>query len=553
MLLKPRLPHIILLFVFFSYLTAEAIPIRGREMLISAPSPYAVEVGKKVLQEGGNVVDVAVAVGLTLAVTSPYFASFGGGGFALVKVKKHPVEALDFRETAPKKTHPDFYTIPKKLDSKNGGPAVGVPGVAAGLYELHKKYGKLRWQKLFEGPLRLAYEGFQVSGEWIDRTSKAKDRFNYEGKKHFFKNKKMYKPGELLKQPKLAKFLRSYKKQGPKYFYQDEPAQDIVNTVKKNGGVLTLNDLKNYKVIWRKPMVHKFKNYNVNMMPLPSSGGIVITTALALIEKLNLAKYEPLSVNELHLLGEILNRSFRGRALLGDSKFHKSPTNFLLSENYLNLLSNSINLSKATNLPPLKDAPPAESKETTHYSVLDKDGNSVAITVTLNGNYGSGLISERYGITLNNEMDDFTTEPNKPNMYGLVQGKGNYVEAGKRPLSSMSPTLVTKNNKVVLSLGAPGGPTIISGVLQVLYRVLVSGMNVDQAIQAPRVHHQFLPKKLFIDNGRFQPATKKGLKAKGHVLTEKPYIGRVNAVYLKENGELEAAYDSRGEGAAGGL
>ena len=541
----------VLIFIYSSF--AQAVPVEGKKMMIAAPSPYAIEVGKKIIAKGGNVADVATVVGLTLAVTSPYFASFGGGGFALIKIGKKPVSVMDFREVAPEKTHPKFYLNLKEDASQSGGTAVGVPGVAAGMFELHKKYGKLPWSILVEQAYLLAKNGFHLSGEWIDRTNQSKDRFNSGGKKHFFKNSKSkYVAGDLLVQKPLAKFLKNYKEIGPKAFYAGPVAKDIVETVNSTGGVLTYKDLASYKVRWLKPLTHNFEKFKVYLMPPPSSGGIVIKTALSLIEHLNPEKQQNFSINEYHLIAEILNRSFRGRALLGDPDFYKNPMDQLLSKKYLKELANSISLAKTQQLKPLSENDIKESNETTHYSVLDSEGNSVAITVTLNGNYGSAVVSNQFGIALNNEMDDFTTRPGEPNMYGLVQGSGNYVEAGKRPLSSMSPTLVEKNGKIILSLGAPGGPTIISGVLQVIYRSLVRNLNIDRAIQAPRVHHQFLPNQLFIDEWGFQPATLNGLRTKGHQLVEKPFIGRVNAVRLKDDGVLEAAFDTRGEGSAGG-
>ncbi|MCB9025744.1 MAG: gamma-glutamyltransferase [Bdellovibrionaceae bacterium] len=543
---------LIVLFILTSQLIAQAIPVEGKKMLISAPSPYAVEAGKKIIKKGGNVVDVATVVGLTLAVTNPYFAAFGGGGFAMVKVGNNPVDVLDFRETAPLKTHPQYYLDKKPEASQNGGTAVAVPGVAAGIYELHKKYGKLSWKELFSEPIQLAEDGFNVSGEWTARTEISVSRFNPKGAQHFLKNQKAYQAGELLKQKPLSSFLKMYKRQGPKAFYTGPVANDIVKTVKDTGGDLSLQDLNDYKVRWLKPLTHNFKGYVVYLMPPPSSGGVVLKTALSLIDQLKLENLESMSVDELHLMGEILNRSFRGRALLGDPDFHENPLEKLLSKNYIGDMAKSINLTKAKQLKPLSDKNLNESNETTHYSILDDQGNSVSITVTLNGNYGSAVVSEKFGIALNNEMDDFTTHPGEANMYGLVQGKGNYVQARKRPLSSMSPTLVEKDGKVILSLGAPGGPTIISGVLQVIYNSLVRNMDIDRAIQSPRVHHQFLPNVLYIDEWRLQPATKKGLLTKGHVLEEKAFIGRVNAVRLKNNGALEAAFDSRGEGAVGG-
>jgi gamma-glutamyltranspeptidase/glutathione hydrolase len=519
--------------------------------MISGPSPYAVKVGEGIAEKGGNVVDVAVAVGLALAVTSPYYAAFGGGGFALIKMGESPVEVLDFREMAPAATHPKVYLDKDEEASKTGGLAVGVPGVPAGLWEMHKKFGKLHWSQLFREPIRLAQKGFRVSGEWWEKTNKNKSRFDKGGIKHFFKNREeLISPGEKFRQPALTRVLREMRNRNIVPFYQGGVARDIVQSVKSNGGVITLKDMKDYKVRWLKPLERDFLGYKVHLMPPPSSGGVVIASALDLVERLKLKELKPLSGNEFHMLGEILSRSFRGRALLGDPDFHKNPMEKLLSDAYLKKMAQSIDPKKATTLTPLSEDSPEESSETTHFSVLDKEGNAVALTVTLNGSYGSAVVSEKYGIALNNEMDDFTTRPNKPNMYGLIQGKGNYVQPGKRPLSSMSPTLIEKDGKIVLAIGAPGGPRIISGVFQGIYRLLVTGMNIDRAIQSPRVHHQFLPNTLFIEKWRFSPEIVADLKQRGHSV-EESWQSRVYGVRY-QNGRIKAAFDNRGEGATAG-
>jgi gamma-glutamyltranspeptidase/glutathione hydrolase len=357
----------------------------------------------------------------------------------------------------------------------------------------------------------------------------------------------------MLRQPALAKFLRLYRQRGDKAFYSGKVAKDIAETVQATGGVITEKDLSAYKVRWLQPLSVDFQGHRLHLMPPPSSGGIVIGSALKLIDYSALKKLKPQSVEELHLLAEILKISFRGRNLLGDPQFHSNPLAHLISGEYLEPLAKQLSPKKRLKLEPLADVHGSkESTETTHLSVLDIEGNAVAMTVTLNGNYGSGVVSKKYGISLNNEMDDFTTRPGEPNMFGLVQGKANQVEAGKRPLSSMSPTLVEKDGRIVMSLGAPGGPRIISGVIQVLYRTLVNGWNMDIAIQAPRVHHQFLPDQLYFDEFRLQPATQSGLQALGHSL-QASSIARVYGIQLNKKGWLEAAFDSRGEGSVDGF
>lgn len=303
---------------------------------------------------------------------------------------------------------------------------------------------------------------------------------------------------------------------------------------------------------WLAPLTTEYEGRKVYLMPPPSSGGVLIAGALRLIEKLGVAQQPALSINEFHLLGEIDSRVFRGRVLLGDPDFHENPVKFLTSPAYLEELAKSIDPKQASSLPPLKPEDVKESTQTTHFSVLDTAGHAVALTVTLNDNYGSAVVTDKFGIALNDEMDDFTTRPGQPNMYGLIQGEGNNVQPGKRPLSSMSPTLVEKNGKIVIAMGSPGGPRIISGVLQVLYRLVGRGLDADTAIQTPRVHHQFLPDVLYVDRGRVSPEVLEGLRARGHRVEESG-MGKVYVVRLRDDGILEGGFDARGEGAAGGI
>ncbi len=540
----------------FAPTVAMAVPAEGHRVMYAGPSPYSLPVVKRVTEQGGNVVDCAVAVALTLSVTSPYFAGLGGGGFALVKMHGKAgasVEALDFRETAPQATGRDYYKDLPQNASRVGGSAVGVPGIPAGLWALHQKHGKLKWSQLFDEALMLATQGFAVSGEWATKTKDEKPNFNAVGKVLFStKSGGNYRPGEIFKQPRLATALKKFRAQNIRGFYSGPVAQDIVSEVKATGGAMTLQDLQRYQVRWMKPMIRDFAGYKIYLMPPPSSGGVVISTALELIEALKLKDHAYLSTDELHMLAEIQKRSFRGRALLGDPEFSKLPLAQLLSPEYLNELKKTYNHKKSTDLAPLDQKAFDEKRETTHFSIVDAAGNSVAMTVTLNGNYGSGVVTPRFGLALNNEMDDFTTTVGVPNMYGLIQGEANAVAGGKRPLSSMSPTLVEKDGQVVLSVGSPGGPRIISGVLQVLYRHLVQKHDIDKAIQAPRVHQQFLPNKLYVEPQRFSPEILKNLRDRRHVV-EESWTSKVYAVAREPGGLLSGAFDNRGEGAAGGI
>lgn len=538
------------LVVLFVSMHALAVPFEGHKLVVAGPSQFAVETAKKISKRGGNVADVAVAMGLTLSVTSPYFAALGGGGFAMIKSGNQPVTSLDFREIAPAKMNRDYY---KDKSSVDGATAVGVPGFPAGLWAIHKKFGKLPWKVLFEDAISLSENGFQVSGEWARLTSENLKRFDKNAQKYLFeKNQTPLKPGDILKQPQLASALKIFRDKGDIGFYTGVVASDIVSTVKKGGGALTTEDLKNYKVRWLEPITTTFQGSKLYLMPPPSSGGIIIKTALALTEKVELNKYKMLSTDELHMLGEVLAQSFRGRTLMGDPAFRKLPTTFLTSSDYLTQAAKNIDLKKASAKAPLDEKEVKEETETTHYSVLDSDGNAVALTVTLNGAYGSGTMSEKFGIALNNEMDDFTTKPGEPNMFGLIQGLGNAVEPGKRPVSSMSPTLVEKDGKVVMAVGAQGGPRIVSAVFQILYRALALNADIDTAIQAPRVHHQVLPNTLYADRFRLSPDVLELLKKRGHTV-EESNIAKAYGVKVNAAGNLEGAFDARGEGAAGGF
>ena len=533
-------------FIFCLPLFSFAKPFEGTQFVISGPSPHSPIVAKSLFKQGGNIADMAVGVALALAVTHPYYVSLGSGGFALVKMNSF-IETLDFREVAPYKMQSDFFEK-NGLSSQKGGAAVAVPGFVAGLVELHRKYGKLPWSKIVQPAVFLAEKGFPVSGDWVDISNKSKNKFNSTGKKIFFKKGQSYKPNEILKQDKLAKALKILQEQKRKAFYGGLIGKDIVSAVRRQKGILTEEDLKKYRARWLKPVSVSFRGYQVYSMPLPSSGGVILSRALKLIEKQKLYKKELYSLEELHLLAEIMARAFRPRFLMGDSSFAKLTELDWLSDKSIEDINKTISLKKSRRLPPLK-----ESEETTHISLLSAEGNAISMTLTLNGYYGSHIVSEKYGIVLNNQMDDFTAFPGKANMFGLIQGKNNSVQGGKRPLSSMTPTLVEKNKKTVLVLGGAGGPTIISSVLQSLYRHLVNNLNIEQALLSPRLHHQFVPRQLFIESKRFNPELLLDLKMRGHDLRFKESIAQVFAVARDPEGHLFSAHENRREGASGGL
>ena len=541
--------------------SAEAVPFKGQKIVVSGPSPYLPKIVKEIYQSGGNVFDCAVAGALSLSVTHPYYVSFGSGGFALLK-KDGQVEAIDFRERAPKNMKPDFY-ITQGLSSQTGGAAVGVPGFLAGLYSIHKSHGKLPWKRLTAPALQLARKGFPVSGDGAEMTLKWKKNFNPTGRRVFMKGDKVYLPGDILKQPLLAKALRRIQKNPVKAFYKGPLGRDVLKTVRENKGIMTENDLHSYRVRRLKPVSISFRGYQIHSMPLPSSGGIILSLSLKLIEKQKLRRQALYSGEELHLLGEIMARAFRVRSLMGDpDNFKDNPSPGWLSEKHINTLNQTLSLKTVRPLPPLTDwkeegdtsKPHSQKKgETTHISLMDHRGSAVAMTLTLNGPYGSGLVTEKYGIVLNNQMDDFTTLPGRPNMYKMLQGRKNQVRGGRAPLSSMTPVIAEQNGKTVLALGGAGGPMIINGVLQTLYRYTARGLNIEEAIQAPRIHHQFFPGKLFVEENRFGPETILQLKMKGHRIQYRTGIARVFGVAVdRKTGWLSAGRENRRESHTGG-
>ena len=537
------------LFIFSSL----AQPIQTRKIVVSGPSTHLVKAVKDIYREGGNIFDAAVAGAFTLSVTHPYFVSLGCGGFALLK-NQSGVQALDFRETASAEMTKNFY-VKSGLSPTKTGSSVGIPGFVAGLWAIHQKYGSLPWIDLLTPAVKLADKGFIVSGQWMKRTKGKAKNFNLSGRRIFFHSDgKSYLPGEFIRQKKLKEALRLISRKNKTLFYDGVIGQDIVKTVKANKGVMKIEDLRNYKVRWLKPIQFSFNKYKVFSMPLPSSGGIILARASQLMKQKNINRLSLYSVSEWHVLGEILSFSFRPRSQMGDLL---KPSMYLkrwLHGKRLAHLGSQISLKKVTKLPVLKDTVSVqESNETTHFSIMNNAGKAVSMTLTLNGDFGSFVVTDKYGIVLNNQMDDFNTYPGKPNQFGLIQGKNNKVQAGRRPLSSMSPTIVEKKGKTVMALGASGGPMIISSVLQTLYRYLVNGLDLDSAVQAPRVHHQFLPRTLFVEKDRFSPIVLSLLMKRGHRVKVRDSIATVYAVSRRGDGLLEGAFDARKEGATGGF
>ena len=520
-------------------------PIYGKNGMVASEQGLATQVGLDILKQGGNAIDAAVAVGFALAVVLPNAGNIGGGGFMVLHDDKTGKDvAIDFREIAPAKASRDMYLDNQGnvIDGKSlfTHDASGVPGTVAGMEYALKKWGTMPLSKVLEPAIKLADKGFIVSDVLAQTLKEEKSTLGKwsASKAIFFKNGEPLKSGDLLVQKDLAKSLRLIAKQGAKAFYQGEIATKIAKEMQSHGGTMTLEDLKAYKVVERQPIIGDYRGYKVVTMPPPSSGGV------HLIEILNMLEHYPIkedgvnSAKNIHHMAESMKLAYADRSeYLGDPDFVKIPVTGLTSKAYANELAKTIDDNKArlsSNIKPGKPQP-YESDQTTHFSVMDKAGNAVAVTYTLNLNFGSGIVVEGTGILLNNEMDDFSVKPGVPNAFGLVGGTANAIEAKKRPLSSMTPTIVMKNNKPWLVTGSPGGARIITTVLQSVVNTIDHEMNPAEAIITPRVHHQWLPDELRVEEG-ISPDTIKLLQDKGHKVVTKAPMGRIQIIQADDSG-----------------
>ena len=520
-------------------------PVYGKNGMVASEQGLATQVGLDILKQGGNAIDAAVGVGFALAVVLPNAGNIGGGGFMVLHDDKTGKDvAIDFREIAPAKASRDMYldNQGKVIDGKSlfTHDASGVPGTVAGMEYALKKWGTMPLSKVLEPAIKLADKGFIVSDVLAQTLKEEKSTLGKwsASKAIFFKNGEPLKSGDLLVQKDLAKSLRLIAKQGAKAFYQGEIATKIAKEMQSHGGTMTLEDLKAYKVVERQPIIGDYRGYKVVTMPPPSSGGV------HLIEILNMLEHYPIkedgvnSAKNIHHMAESMKLAYADRSeYLGDPDFVKIPVTGLTSKAYANERVKTIDDNKArlsSNIKPGKPQP-YESDQTTHFSVMDKAGNAVAVTYTLNLNFGSGIVVEGTGILLNNEMDDFSVKPGVPNAFGLVGGAANAIEAKKRPLSSMTPTIVMKNNKPWLVTGSPGGARIITTVLQSVVNTIDHEMNPAEAIITPRVHHQWLPDELRVEEG-ISPDTIKLLQDKGHKVVTKAPMGRIQIIQADDSG-----------------
>ena len=535
-------------------------PVRARHGMVVTVEPHATDVGVSVLKSGGNAVDAAVAVGFALAVTHPSAGNLGGGGFMLIRFADGRTTFIDFRERAPGAATPTMYLgqdgRPTK-DSDIGYLASGVPGTVRGLELAQRKYGLIKWPEVVKPAWRLANEGFPVSyglaREWrAKETTERLGRFP-ESKRIFLRDGHFYEPGELFAQPDLARTLKRIMKHGASDFYEGETARSITSDMKMHGGLITLNDLKDYTVIERVPLSGMYRGFNIITAPPPSSGGLGILQILGMLDPTGFDQAGAGSAQATHFMAEAMRRYFADRhRYLGDPDFSRVPE-FLLDPTYIASRRATIDPTRATSSEQIDAGVRGghESLQTTHYSVVDAVGNAVAVTYTLNGWYGSGVTVPGTGVLLNNEMDDFSAKPGAANQGALTySGDANSIQPHKTPLSSMSPTIVLRDGKLYAVLGTPGGPTIINTVLEVLVNLIDFKMNVADAVDAPRFHHQWKPDQLQVERS-FSPDTLAQLRSMGHTVEVVPQQGQVAAIVL-EDGWLQGAADPRTEGTARG-
>ena len=529
---------------------------------VSSADQLASEVGKQILMQGGNAVDAAIAVQFALAVTLPRAGNIGGGGFMVVRLADGTVNTLDFREKAPLSASRDMYIKEGEYQSrlsKDGALAVGVPGTVDGMVQAHQKYGTMEWKSLIEPAIKLAENGYSLSYSQAAGLNAHLDRFrNYTGASVYFlpKNDSLFSEGDLFVQKDLAQTLTFIADLGRDGFYAGEVADEIVNEMNNLGGIITHEDLNKYESVWRAPVTVDFRGYKLYLMPPPSSGSVAIAQILKMMEPYPLEEMGFGSADYLHVMAESMRRAFADRSFyLGEPDFWEVPISELTSVEYNSERMNSFSMDSVTPSETLShgDVPGyQESTETTHFSIIDRDGNAVGITTTLNGSFGSHVAVTGAGFLLNNEMDDFSAQPGVPNMFGLLGGEANSIQPEKRMLSSMIPMIATKDGKVVMVIGAAGGPRIITAVLQNFLNMAVFEMDAQQANAAPRIHHQWMPDILFYDRLTLSPDTIRLLEAKGHKLRPSS-VARIHSLMITEDGKIGAGVDPRGDGYAAGF
>ena len=534
--------------------------IIAKSGMVVSDHPQASRIGVEILKKGGNAIDAAIATEFALAVCYPEAGNIGGGGFMVIRLKDGTVNALDFREKAAASATRDMYLdksggVTEGL-STNTHLASGVPGTVDGLIAAHSKYGKLPFREIIQPAIDIAANGFSITKQQARSLNNNRKIFveRNPGKTAFVKDS-LWKEGEILKQRELAETLIRVRDFGREGFYLGRTAELIISEMKRGNGIITARDLKDYKSVWREPLIGNYRSYKIITICPPSSGGVTLLQLLMMTENYPLKEMGFHTYNSIHLITEEERRAFADRAeFLGDPDFVKIPVKQLLDIKYLTDRMKSFNSEKASSSNKLGhgNPEPYHSEQTTHFSVVDSMGNAVSTTTTLNNTFGNSIVVEGAGFLLNNQMDDFSVKPGFPNMYGLVGGEANSIQPGKRMLSSMTPTIVEKDNKLFLVVGSPGGSTIATTVFQVIINIIDFGMNVQEAVNAGRFHHQWLPDYIYYEKKSIDSSTVKKLELAGHILKVRNSIGLVNAIQLLPDGKKAGGADPRGYNLASG-
>ena len=541
--------------------TTPVLGVTSQKAMVVSAREEASKIGSEIMQQGGNAFDAMVATEMALAVCYPNAGNLGGGGFMVYRTHKGEIGALDYREKAPLRAFKDMYLDQNNKylqhKSKTGGLAVGVPGTIAGIFKAHQKFGSLPMQSILRPVILLAKNGFKITEKQAKQFNDHRAVFKQVNQENSIFTKK-FKVGDVFKNEALANTLQQISDNGRKAFYQGDIAKILVAFLQKNKSIISLKDLENYQAIWREPIVFNYKDLRIISMSPPSSGGICMAQILKTTANYPIAVYGHNTTKTIQVLVEAQRRAYADRShYLGDPDFINIPVDSLLSDAYLKNRMDSFSFDGATPSHQIKHgnilAP--ESKETTHYSIVDSYGNAIAATTTLNASFGSKLYSKKLGFFLNNEMDDFSAKPGTPNLFGLIGADANAIAPQKRMLSSMTPTLVEKDNKLWMSLGTPGGSTIITSVLQTILNVYEFNMSMQQAVDAPRFHHQWLPDVVKVEATSFDAKTIKDLENKGYVIDYKnpSSIGTVDAILVHPDGSFEAGADKRGDDTAVGF
>lgn len=545
-----------------NFLFASGHPVRSRNGMVVSASPIASDVGVSILKKGGNAVDAAVAVGFALAVTYPAAGNIGGGGFIVLHLADGTNTTFDFREMAPLASSENMFLDSQgnydSNSSQYGWKSSGIPGTVHGLITTQQKYGSMPLRDLIQPAIDLAENGFELTYDMVNSINYYYDDFiKYKSsKKVFTKNGEKFSDGDLFIQKDLANTLKAIRDNGIDGFYKGKIAHKFVEESNNHGGIFSLSDLEQYKTIERVPVIGTYKGYQIISMAPPSSGGICLIQSLNVLENYSLTKTDCGSSRYYHLLVETLKRVYADRSVhMGDADFYPVPVEFLTSKKYAQNIANSITENALpSDLISATDLKYQESEETTHYSIADQSGNAVSVTYTLNSSYGNKIVVDGLGFILNNEMDDFSAKHGVPNQFGLIGSKANSIEPHKRMLSSMTPTIILKDGKPYMIIGSPGGATIITQVLQTIQNVINFGMNIYDAIDAPRIHHQWLPDEIYHEPFGMSPDTKERLLEKGHKFGTERSLGRMEGIIIDNEKKIfYGTSDPRAYGKAAGF